>query len=370
MNKKQSIKFDKLSKGFLITSGIFIIFSFFAPKIFTQESFIGIDFSKTGSIGDTIGGIMNPFIALAGIFLTFLAFYIQLKANQQQRVLFRQELMEQNIQFRKNQLENQFYEMIKLHRENINDISLIIKHTSIISGAPFQKKDIHAFEEKIIGREVFKYFLNEIEILYYVAKEVYPDLCHDVLLQKAYHIFWVGIDVFSTMTTRDIELEKTKQYIEKLRNIRNENDQDGHAFTISMQRYGIKRYKYTLFCGYSSILAHYYRNLFQIVKFIVSQNNTGMDYPDKRKYLRILRAQLSNQEQVMLFYNWKSGFGTNWESKINHFFTDYRMIHNISNDIIIKDFDLIQIFRLNDEIYYKTEPNRNDDNLFEFQDEG
>lgn len=41
----------------------------FVGKAITPE----VDFSETGPIGDTIGGIMNPFIALVGILLTFLA---------------------------------------------------------------------------------------------------------------------------------------------------------------------------------------------------------------------------------------------------------------------------------------------------------
>lgn len=69
---------------FLLTISILIVaFSFIAPFIFTRNtSCINLDFSNTGQIGDTLGGIMNPFIALGGIFITFLAFYMQIKANQ------------------------------------------------------------------------------------------------------------------------------------------------------------------------------------------------------------------------------------------------------------------------------------------------
>lgn len=44
-----------------------------------------IDFSTTGQIGDTIGGIMGPFIAIAAAGLTFIAFWVQCKANIQRR---------------------------------------------------------------------------------------------------------------------------------------------------------------------------------------------------------------------------------------------------------------------------------------------
>ena len=110
----KNTKLDGLSITILIISGVVILFSFFSPMIFVQDSVFGLDFKTTGNIGDTIGGIMNPFIAISGVFLTFLAFYIQFKANRLQRELFRQELDY-------NKFENQFYEMLKL----LKDLSLI-----------------------------------------------------------------------------------------------------------------------------------------------------------------------------------------------------------------------------------------------------
>ena len=53
------------------------------PWVLTREWFL--DFSDTGEIGDTIGGIMGPFIAIAAAGLTFIAFWVQYKANIQQR---------------------------------------------------------------------------------------------------------------------------------------------------------------------------------------------------------------------------------------------------------------------------------------------
>lgn len=73
----------------LIFSLILVLFSFVAPYILTQPSIKpDFDFTQTGTIGDTLGGIMNPFIALAGILLTFLAFYMQIEANRLQIKIF------------------------------------------------------------------------------------------------------------------------------------------------------------------------------------------------------------------------------------------------------------------------------------------
>ena len=80
---------DTVTKWILGVAIFFILFSFIAPAIFINQAlFSNLDFSQSGQVGDTMGGIMNPFIALVGILLTFLAFYMQIKANQIQKQLF------------------------------------------------------------------------------------------------------------------------------------------------------------------------------------------------------------------------------------------------------------------------------------------
>ena len=55
----------------------------FAPWLFTQPG--SIDFTATGEIGDTIGGTMSPFVGIAGVLMTFVAFMMQVRANDIQR---------------------------------------------------------------------------------------------------------------------------------------------------------------------------------------------------------------------------------------------------------------------------------------------
>ena len=45
------------------------------PWILATNSWF-IDFTDTGQIGDTIGGIMGPFVAIAAAGLTFVAFWV------------------------------------------------------------------------------------------------------------------------------------------------------------------------------------------------------------------------------------------------------------------------------------------------------
>jgi hypothetical protein len=89
---------DKIVKVLLLGALFFIVFSFFAPLIFTYDSLFNIDFSQDGPVGDTIGGLMNPFVAIAGVILTFVAFYIQYLANKEQRAQFFIALDETSLQ--------------------------------------------------------------------------------------------------------------------------------------------------------------------------------------------------------------------------------------------------------------------------------
>ena len=72
----------KIIKYSLILIVVFFIFSFLAPFLLVIPAKANFfDFSATGAVGDTIGGLMNPFIAISAALLTFLAFYIQKQAN-------------------------------------------------------------------------------------------------------------------------------------------------------------------------------------------------------------------------------------------------------------------------------------------------
>lgn len=64
--------------------------------IFTQPYYWKtFDFSQTGQIGDTIGGITAPIINVIGAILIYLSFKAQIRANKIQFQLFSQEIENQ-----------------------------------------------------------------------------------------------------------------------------------------------------------------------------------------------------------------------------------------------------------------------------------
>jgi len=105
MKKSKTFNLDAVSLWLVRIAVFLALLAFVFPLILTQFSVV--DFTETGQIGDTIGGISSPFIGLASIAVMFLAFYVQFKAN---------EMMQK--QFEKNKFETQFFQMLKTHKEN------------------------------------------------------------------------------------------------------------------------------------------------------------------------------------------------------------------------------------------------------------
>lgn len=78
----------KRNKGFIIL-GIGCLLIAFMPLLFSRPwELFNIGFSKTGEIGDTIGGISAPFVGLLGAILVYISFIEQWKANRIQAEQF------------------------------------------------------------------------------------------------------------------------------------------------------------------------------------------------------------------------------------------------------------------------------------------
>lgn len=304
-------KIDNLTVTLLTVALSFVLFSMWAPKLFTQHSSSIVFNEETGQIGDTIGGIMNPFISMAAVIVTGMAFYAQYRANEMVRK-----------QFELQKFENQFYEMLRLHKENVNEIEV---KTS-------DRKEV------IKGREVFVQLKEQLETLLHILEsELRIDL-NPELYSKIYDEFFMGF--FKR------ELGNSNYFIGEGDEIRNENENKYDNWRVFIQQrkiecivrgeYSIEKsfnlkLKISLLDGHQSYLAHYFRHLFHTVKFVVSQDEKIISKDKKLNYLRILRAQLSNHEQIILFYNWLGGdrHGGAWENDTNQFFTKYKMIHNM-----------------------------------------
>ncbi|PGU52815.1 putative phage abortive infection protein [Bacillus cereus] len=87
---------------------------------------------------------------------------------------------------------------------------------------------------------------------------------------------------------------------------------------------GIIKFSYaTLYKDYDNELGNYFRNLYHIIKFIDES-----DINEKQTYIRIIRAQLSTDELILLLYNGLSDYGS---TEVLKLLKRYNFLHNIEN---------------------------------------
>ncbi len=354
----------------IILIGIFSITVI--PYLFTRDWGLP-SFKETGQIGDTINGVAGPFIALIAAFVTYLAFFMQYRANRiqikqfkEQRRQFEKQITEQRNQFNTEielqkrvqtieQFEQKFYEMLRLHRANVEEMHL---------------------SNLLVGRKLFVELFYEFRYAYYIVQKIvdeWPKDKYDAIdlgFQKsdseavtkiAYHIFFHGIGVNSnpliisslkhdcsyiilepiiaefTEIQQDYERQKHRRLNDGSAKQLFKTDKNIYKFTLDL---GEKKLNletvYKPFDGHLHRLGHYYRHLFQTVKFVSEYDPEKISPTQKYQYLKTLRAQLSSHEQLLLYYNSLSNFGSPWNK--NKFITDYKLIKNLP--LPLADFGL------------------------------
>lgn len=157
-----------------------------------------------------------------------------------------------------------------------------------------------------------------------------------MVLECAMIFFFSGLDRFSTkygtfnvFGMRMRVASSTHQFPDRFKKYKNHERKERIA--------GAKlNFNYKPFSGHASRLGHYFRHLYLTVKLVVYSDALNND-EERMNYLRILRAQLSNHEQMLLFYNWLSEHGQKWENEDQHFFAKYNMIHNLWYNELVDD---------------------------------
>lgn len=146
----------------------------------------------TGPIGDTFGGMLGPIIAILAAFLTFLAFWIQYKANIQQENYIKQQ-----------RFEDTFFRLLDHHKKNVE--SLDIRGDS-------DSKDVIAS-----GSEAFKYIYDDMMISVENDKEIKEVLLSYKLTQDLYrhdlhHYFRFLYHILKFIKNSEISEEEKYKY--------------------------------------------------------------------------------------------------------------------------------------------------------------
>lgn len=268
---------------------LIIIFGLFFIHIFLFfDAFSGgqINPKNASEFGSFIGGYLGTLFALTSVVFLYVTLRIQRQSSEIEK------------------FENNFFELIGLHKKNVEEI--ILKNQS--------------------GKKIFVLFIREFrEILKYV-KQIFPDNSSVIeLINISYLAFFYGTGPNSTRILKSYLSGYPQENIVKLVNILEANKEK------VMEK---RSFNYKPFEGHQSRLGHYYRHLFQTVSFVDLKK---IDI-DKYEYVKILRAQLSNHEQALLALNSLSDLGNPWNE--DNLIKRYRLIKNIPRDFFNSETEI------------------------------
>lgn len=263
----------------LILSGLWVFLQPFDPSLFEK-------------FGSFTGGFIGSIFSLAGFLLLFEAIVLQ------QRL------------FEKQQFESKFFDLLKIHRENVSEMKKRIP----IKGDKYEE-----------GRRVFvlmrKDFGEIIEIVRQQQSASNIKLSEKDIVHLSYLIFFYGVS--ETLFTKG--QNQTSMLREKLE----KSIYPAHFVDAVIEQCCQcldEEGQYIRFNGNQARLGHYYRHLFQTVKFI--DQSPILSHGEKYFYSKTLRAQLSAHEQLILFYSVLSEVGKAWLSPVDYI-TKYRLIKNV-----------------------------------------
>jgi hypothetical protein len=289
----------------LVFIGLFFIL---LPIILTQYwKWVPVKFdSNTGVIGDTVGGIFGPFVALFGVILTFFAFYMQYKANEKQNeILAKQREKERELEHEKaiNNIEKRFFFLIDHYFRLENQLN----HTGMHGKASF---GVFLEELKVVLKAVrecvmvnynisfltnnHKYAIIRISVdLWYFGFEKRNEprgLLTDIL-QMFNHFTQAGdpLDVKYRLTHQNQDLRDFPL-------IKNLAAMSSFGLQIVSMGLTVKDVN----TGRSNLLSAYVKAIFNIFTFVNNKDNITLNYQTKREWIKFF-VQLMSDEEMELF---------------------------------------------------------------------
>lgn len=279
--------------GWLIAGGLLAMFGFAGLFLRKTAAPLSLDASIAtnvfGDYGVLVGGVAGSLFTLATVLLLIAS------------------LREQQRNFAIIQIENRFFEMVKIHRDNSASVAI---------------KDRE-------GKKIFITLLREFDACFEAVMQVaFPSGFDDLEgLNIAYLCFYYGAVGKASQKILRHRLEKRygDRYVAELFT----------AFASEQARLNSdKDFPYTPFDGHQSRLGHYFRHLFQAVRYIDEQPEELVPAKNKYGYIKLLRAQLSTQEQALFLLNSLSDLGARWREPSSadprqDLVTHYNLIKNI-----------------------------------------
>ncbi len=212
-------------------------------------------------------------------------------------------IFHQNLENKKSAIETNFFRMIDYHNQNVNQLK--IPHLDSTKKNEYSE-----------GRRAFVQFKIQIHRLFEIVNKINEEkelyLNKEEIADIVYIVFYYGID------------GSWKKFIEEKLNRYPNNE----LIAKEIQNRINLNPNYKIGRTNQTNLSTYFRNLYNAVKMIDDSKCLGDN--DKKKLLKIYRAQFSNPELYVLFFNIMSRFGKKWKSK--KYVIKYELIKNLPKD--------------------------------------
>lgn len=277
---------------------IFIIFIIIIGFFFLWDRNYNLNTIESdvfGQYGDFIGGVVGTFFAFISIVLVYETLSV---SNKQLKI--------QENSVKEQQVENHFFELLKIHIENVNKI----------------KKDYsNFFEDSIECMNIIYKIMRGITRHDDMGFNYHPH--SNVVIAMSYLLFYYGSNKNNIKTIKsilakfckDYEYEYNEEaisdYLEHFNNkLRIEDLKTEKKLRQQCVLYIIDNNDKINLTNKEAILGNYFRHLYQTVIYI---NNSIIGFTKKYEYIKTLRAQLSSYEQLLLFWDSLSPIGYSWE---------------------------------------------------------
>lgn len=286
-----------------------------------------------GYLGSFLSGLTSIFTLTA----TCAAVYFSYNAFQEERE-----------RVKRQHLEDRFYHLIEMHRQNVSDMVIEYQGGRIENS----KSILNIFRELEVIVKIFKIkiFLDSdpykaikkvcsdrdkkltVMLLEYDGKNILknPNLDNSEVEEFLYEVAFLIMFIGCGERSSKILINYLNKFEEKI-NV----DLVFKIFSNEVFRENVRnnyKFRYKLFGGHQSRLGHYYRNMFHVLKFIDS--NTDLNLEEKISYIKNFRVQLNTFEQALLIVNGKTIFGEDWSKYI----IKYKLVKNIPKDFFGNDY--------------------------------
>jgi hypothetical protein len=266
--------------------------------IFISDAFWGdqVDPTKAGQLGDFVGGYIGTWLGVLSL------------------VLLLATLRESRTASERLQFENKYFELIKMHRDNVAEMQV----------------------KGITGRRLFVILIRELRAILRIVRTLAathaPTLSQEEVLHISYYCLYYGTGPNSSRMLKKSLEGYNAQFIELVESELNRVE----------NKHGTRPpFEYVPFEGHQSRLGHYYRHLYQMIRFVHQQDDRLLRI-DKYEYVKTMRAQLTTHEQALLLVNSLTPLGQGWwDSRfVESLMEKYKLVSNLPEDFFLSQTEL------------------------------